>query len=125
LSNFLEHLPTKQAVFEVLTECRKVLSRGGRLMVLQPNIRYVGAAYWDYIDHHIALTEKSLAEALEVSGFTIEVLLPRFLPYTAKSRSGALASGRLGKGLIALYLKFPILWRIFGSQTFVVATPRE
>lgn len=125
LSNFLEHLPTKQAVFEVLTECRKVLSSGGRLLVLQPNIRFVGAAYWDYIDHHIALTERSLAEALEVTGFRVELLLPRFLPYTAKSRSGALAGGTVGKLLITLYLKCPVLWKVFGGQIFAVAIPRS
>lgn len=120
MSNFLEHLPAKRLVLEVLDECRRALGPGGRVMILQPNIRYAGVQYWDYIDHHIALTEHSLVEALEVSGFKIERLIPRFLPYTAKSRTGSFAG--IGNGmLISLYLKFPILWRFLGHQTFVIA----
>ncbi len=118
MSNFLEHLPTKQILLEVLDECRSALRPNGRLMILQPNIRYVGGAYWDYIDHHIALTEYSLVEALDISGFSVEKLIPRFLPYTAKSKLGSLAKSR---EVISWYLKLPILWRIFGQQTFVVA----
>ncbi|MCB0358768.1 MAG: class I SAM-dependent methyltransferase [Bdellovibrionales bacterium] len=115
MSNFLEHLPHKQLVLDVLEECHRALAPGGKVMILQPNIRYVGAAYWDYIDHHIALTEHSLVEALEVSGFRIVRLVPRFLPYTIKSKLG------LFSGLIGWYLRLPLLWRIFGQQTFVVA----
>ena len=115
MSNFLEHLPQKSLVLEVLEECSKALKPGGKVIILQPNARYVGAAYWDYIDHHIALTENSLTEALEVSNFTVEKLIPRFLPYTVKSVLGNFTN------LIGLYLKIPIAWRIFGQQTFVVA----
>jgi SAM-dependent methyltransferase len=121
MSNFLEHLPNKQLLLEILAECRKALAPGGRVLILQPNIRYVGAAYWDYIDHHIALTEHSLREALEVSGFRIKELIPRFLPYTAKSNVGKIASLSPTSRLIEIYLKLPPLWRIFGQQTFVVA----
>lgn len=115
MSNFLEHLPDKYVLLRVLEECKKALKPGARLLILQPNIRYVGAAYWDYIDHHIALTEHSLVEALEVSGFKVQELIPRFLPYTAKSVLGNFA------GLTGLYLRLPFAWRIFGKQTFVVA----
>ncbi|MCB0323551.1 MAG: class I SAM-dependent methyltransferase, partial [Bdellovibrionales bacterium] len=87
MSNFLEHLPDKRVLLEVLEETRRALRPGGTLMILQPNIRYVGPAYWDYIDHHIALTEHSLVEALEVSGFEVVQLIARFLPYTAKSNT--------------------------------------
>lgn len=114
LSNFLEHLPHKSMVLQVLEECRAALRPGGKVIILQPNIRYVGAAYWDYIDHHIALTEHSLQEALEVSGFQIETLIPRFLPYTVKSRLG-----RFGN-LIRWYLKMPFMWRVFGAQTLII-----
>jgi len=119
-SNFFEHLPTKRALLDVLDSCRDTLKPGGRLLVLQPNIRYTGVAYWDYIDHHIALTEHSLAEALEISGFKVEELIPRFLPYTARSKVGAVASGST-RFFVTAYLKLPFLWRIFGAQTFVVA----
>ncbi len=115
MSNFLEHLPSKILVLDVLQECFSVLKAGGKILILQPNIRYVGAAYWDYIDHHIALTEHSLAEALQTTGFQIKQIVPRFFPYTAKSRLGILAP------FTALYLKLPILWRFFGKQTFVLA----
>ena len=125
MSNFLEHLPNKRILLDVLAECRKALKDGGMLMILQPNIRYVGSSYWDYIDHHIALTEHSLVEALEVSGYGVVKLVPRFLPYTAKSKLGRFAGLVDTAKLTSAYLRFPILWRIFGQQTFVVASLRK
>jgi len=125
MSNFLEHLPEKRLVLEVLRECHKALKPGGKVIILQPNIRYVGPAYWDYIDHHIALTEHSLVEALEVTGYRIQKLIPRFLPYTAKSTLGSLVNGDKFSALISAYLKLPLLWRFFGQQTFVVAEKQK
>lgn len=123
MSNFLEHLPSKQLVLDVLDECSAALKAGGRVMILQPNIRYVGPAYWDYIDHHIALTEFSLAEALGICGFEVEELIPRFLPYTAKSNVGFLA-GAFPELMVKTYLSIPFLWRLFGQQTFIVGKKR-
>jgi len=122
MSNFLEHMPNKKIVLDVLESCYKVLKPGGKVIILQPNIRYVGSDYWDYIDHHIALNEKSLVEALEISSFKIEHLINRFLPYTARSKCGSWASGKNTEFFVSLYLRFPILWRFFGAQTFVVAS---
>lgn len=121
MSNFLEHLPSKRDVIQVLEECHRALAPGGAVLILQPNIRYVGPAYWDYIDHHIALTEHSVREALEIVGFRVEKCVPRFLPYTAKSLLGRIAGAAGTSMLIRLYLRFPLLWSVFGQQTFVVA----
>ena len=79
-SNFFEHLPSKDAFIKTLAEIHRVLRPGGRLLVLQPNISAVGGSYWDFIDHHIALNDRSLAEAVEMTGFTVLQLWPRFLP---------------------------------------------
>lgn len=121
MSNFLEHLPDKRTLINVFEECNRALTEGGSLMILQPNIRYVGVKYWDYIDHHIALTEHSLAEALEVTGFKVKKIIPQFLPYTSKSGVGAISSMFSTKTLVSLYLKLPFLWKILGAQTFVEA----
>ncbi len=121
MSNFLEHMPDKATLLNILADCKRSLKPGGKVMILQPNIRYAGVQYWDYVDHHIAITEHSLKEALEISGFTVETLIPQFLPYTAKSGVGKLSSLLPTKFLVRLYLKLPILWRFFGAQTFVVA----
>lgn len=121
MSNFLEHMPDKATLLSILAECKRCLNPGGKVMILQPNIRYVGVKYWDYIDHHIALTEYSLKEALEINGFKIDRLVPQFLPYTAKSGVGKISSLLPTKLLVSIYLKVPILWRLFGAQTFVVA----
>lgn len=123
MSNFLEHLPDKRTLLDVLAECRRVLSPDGKILILQPNIRYAGVEYWDYIDHHIALTERSVVEALEVSGFEVVRMIPKFLPYTAKSKTGWLASLLPTRMVTRLYLKLPVLWRLFGAQSFFVATP--
>lgn len=116
MSNYLEHLPSAAAVAEQFAVVRDLLRPGGRVIVLQPNIRLVGAAYWDFIDHKVALTERSLVEAAEMSGFRTDRLIVRFLPYTTKSRLPQRA------GLVRAYLRFPLAWRFLGGQTLYVGS---
>jgi SAM-dependent methyltransferase len=114
MSNYLEHLATSSDVLHQLKIAHTLLRPNGRVVVLQPNIRLVGGAYWDFIDHHVALTERSLMEAAELAGLrTIEVRT-RFLPYSTKSR--------LPKHpvLVRAYLAFPPAWRLLGKQTLYV-----
>lgn len=66
MSNFLEHLNSKEEVQSVLSSAWDLLRDGGRLMILQPNIKYVGGKYWDFIDHKTPLTEQSLTEAVYI-----------------------------------------------------------
>ncbi|MEY2169645.1 MULTISPECIES: class I SAM-dependent methyltransferase [unclassified Rhodanobacter] len=116
MSNFLEHLPSKELVLSTLRESQRILKPGGRVMILQPNIRFLPGEYWDYFDHHTALTDRSLAEALVLAGFEVSVCIPRFLPYTTKSRLPQ------SPWLVALYLRLPFFWRFLGKQAFLVGT---
>src|SRR2546425_3886489 len=113
-SNFFEHLPDKPSVLATLEECRTVLRPNGVILVLMPNIRYLPGRYWDYFDHHTPLTHLSMAEALTITGFRIERIVPRFLPYTVKR-------SRIPKsvGALRLYLRFPPACRLFGRQMFI------
>ena len=114
-SNFFEHLRDKEAVLDVLRRVQRLLAPGGRLIVVQPNIRYAYKEYWDFFDHHVPLSHGSLSEALQMVGFQIEVLRPRFLPYTTKSRLPQAA------WLVRLYLACrPAQW-LLGKQMLVVA----
>ncbi len=115
-SNFFEHLHSKAELFEVLAELHRVLEEGGKLLVIQPNIKYAYREYWDFIDHHIALTENSLGEALTTTGFRIDRCIPRFLPFSVAS------SPSRSSRLLSLYLKAPPLWRVFGKQTFMLGS---
>lgn len=85
-SNFFEHLPDKASLGRVLGEIRRVLRPGGRLLAVGPNVRLMPGTYWDWYDHHLPLSERSLAEALLMCGFTLERVDPRFLPATTRSR---------------------------------------
>lgn len=117
-SNFLEHLPTKADCNTVFSETLRVLRPGGKFVVLGPNIRYAYKEYWDFYDHYLPLSHLSLAEGLQQSGFEVIRSIPRFLPYTMKSR---LPSADF---IIATYLRLPIVWRFFGKQFLVVARKR-
>ncbi|MBI4832352.1 MAG: class I SAM-dependent methyltransferase [Candidatus Lindowbacteria bacterium] len=114
-SNFFEHLPSRQIVIDTLAEIRRVLVPGGKLIVVQPNVKYLYMEYWDYFDHQIALSEESMREAIITSGFIIDILKGRFLPYTFRSRFPK------GRFFVRMYLKFPILHRVFGKQMFILA----
>ncbi len=117
-SNFFEHLDSKNELIDTLKEIHRVLKPGGKLMVLQPNIRLVGSQYWDYVDHTLPLTERSLLEAFLLTDFELEYQKVRFLPYTANSRIPAWPP------LIKLYLKFPPIQLLMGKQTFALSTKR-
>jgi len=114
-SNFLEHLPSKEELLTTLAETNRVLRRGGRFLILQPNIRFLHGEYWDFLDHHIPLTDRTLIEALELTGFHIIEVRPRFLPFTTKSRFPQYP------WLIRLYLRLPLAQRLLGKQAWVVA----
>ena len=114
-SNFLEHLPDKKSLDRLLDQVMLTLKLGGRFLILGPNLRYLSGQYWDFYDHHLALTHLSLSEALKLKGFTIDVCINRFLPYTTQ---GALPTH---PNLLWLYLKLPFVWRLLGKQFFIVA----
>jgi SAM-dependent methyltransferase len=114
-SNVFEHLRGPDALLEVLSAIRRALRPGGRLMIVQPNIRHVGVKFWDFFDHTLPLTEKGMAEALSVSGFEVAELHDRFLPYTTKGKL------RWTPRLVRLYLALPLAWRFLGEQMLVIA----
>lgn len=118
-SNFFEHLPSKDALLHTLRECHRVTRSGGHLVVMMPNIRYLGGRYWDYLDHHLPLTHVSLAEALDLSGFDVHVVVPRFLPYTVKD-----ARLPIRAWMVSAYLRARPVWPLLGRQMLVVATRR-
>jgi ubiquinone/menaquinone biosynthesis C-methylase UbiE len=115
-SNFLEHLPSKAAIDATLGEAFRCLKTGGVILCLGPNIKYLPGTYWDYWDHYVPITDTSMAEALRLAGFTIQEIIPRFLPYTM--------SGGHNPPLffIKLYLSLRMVWAWFGKQFFVVAS---
>jgi SAM-dependent methyltransferase len=115
-SNFLEHLPNRDLLTHCLQEARRILRPGGRFVALGPNIRFTYDVYWDFFDHYLPLSDRSLVEALRVNGLKPEFVLPRFLPFTM---SGNLPSHPL---LVRLYLAIPLAWRILGKQFLVIAS---
>lgn len=113
-SNFFEHLPDKDALRSTLLEAQRCLKPGGHLICLGPNIRFLPGSYWDFWDHFVPLTEKSLVEGLNLSGFEVVRCEDRFLPY---SMSQGFTPPLIA---IQLFLKIPLLWKLFGKQFLVI-----
>jgi SAM-dependent methyltransferase len=116
VSNFFEHLETKHELDTVLLQIFARLRPGGRLLVLQPNIRYLGSRYWDFYDHFTPLSHLSMQEALIKHGYRIQSVIPKFLPYTFKSRFPS------ASWMVRLYLNLRPAQRLLGKQMFVVAS---
>ena len=115
MSNFLEHCRTRDQILAVLRACHRVLRPGGRLLILGPNFRYCYRDYYDFFDHHITLTDRAVVEGLRLVRFRIEEVHPRTLPFSFRSRYPAWLV------FVRAYLSLPWLWRLFGSQFFIVA----
>jgi len=113
-SNFFEHLPDKATLRRTLIEALRCLKPGGQLIALGPNIRLINGGYWDFWDHYLCLTDRSLAEGMRSNGFAIHTQIPAFLPYSMSlGRQYPLFA-------LKLYLKMPFVWPLFGRQFLVV-----
>jgi SAM-dependent methyltransferase len=115
VSNFLEHLPSQDAVAAALGKLRGAMAPGGRIAVMGPNFRYCAREYFDCADHTVALTHVSMAEHLYAAGFDISAVIPRFLPYSFRGLLPPSAA------LTSAYLRTPALWRVLGKQFLLVA----
>ena len=80
-----------------------------------PNTRYLPGVYWDFWDHHLPLSEKSLAEAMTHRGFVLEKCLAKFMPYTLAE------APQYPLFLVRAYLRLPLAWHFFGKQFLVIA----
>jgi hypothetical protein len=117
ISNFLEHLESKDQISQLLRGIARILDSAGsrrkRILIMGPNIDYVGTRYWDFFDHNLPLNANSVGEALASEGFTVTESIGRFLPFSTKSR--------LPKDprLVRAYLAFPPAWRVLGGQFLI------
>ena len=114
-SNFFEHLPDKECLKRTLRQAFRCLKPGGHLIAMGPNIKYLPGRYWDFFDHHTILTEASLSEVLEMEGYQLQQVTPRFLPYSLVN------APEYPLILLRAYLLLPPLWRLMGRQFLVVA----
>lgn len=113
-SNFFEHLPDKSALSRTLTQAFRCLRPGGRLIALGPNIRLVPGGYWDFWDHYLPLTERSLAELGRLTGFVVDYECAATLPYSmSQGFTPPLWSVRL-------YIRLRFLWPLLGKQFLLV-----
>jgi hypothetical protein len=113
-SNVFEHLPDKATLQRTLERAHRALRSEWRLVAVGPNIRLIPGPYWDFWDHYLPLTEKSLAELGRLTGFVVEHEWGATLPYSMSQ------GFRPPLWAVRLYARLPFLWRFFGKQFIVV-----
>lgn len=114
-SNVLEHLQSKAEVDRTIAEVRRVLKPGGHFIALGPNIRFVAGEYWDFWDHMVPISDRSLIEVLGIHQFKILDTHDRFLPYSTYSPLPQ------APFLVQLYLRSRSAWPLFGKQFLIRA----
>lgn len=115
VSNFLEHLGSHDEIFSLLIKLRECLQDAGVIAIMGPNFKYAFKEYFDCSDHKITLTHLSVEELLYSSGYQVEKIIPRFIPFSFR---GTLPTSGI---LTRIYLHVPFLWKLFGKQFLILA----
>ena len=111
-SNFFEHFTIDEGA-EILTQAKRTLRPGGRLIAIQPNFRLEPRRYFDDYTHRTAFTDNGFQDFVRAMGFRIVHAEPRFMPFTMKSRLPT------AEWLVSLYLALPV--RPMAGQFLVIA----
>jgi len=118
-SNFLEHLPDKSSIELTIASVKRYLKPGGVFIALGPNVRLLPGAYWDFWDHHVQISDRSLVGLLRLNGFSIREQHAGFLPYTMSD------GNHPNLLLVKLYFRFGFFWKLLGKQFLVVAVSEK
>jgi SAM-dependent methyltransferase len=111
-SNLLEHLDGDK-LESLFSEIKRILRPGGKLILIQPNIRYCPREYWDDYTHVKAWSDVSLKDFIAAQGFKISKVEKGFLPFSFKSIFPK------SYHLTKFYLQ--LKWKPFAKQMLVIA----
>jgi len=112
-SNILEHFEPGVTA-SVVVDVGRLLTPGGRLIVIQPNFRYAAKQYFDDYTHRSVFTDVSLPNLLRAHGFAIDRVDPRFLPYSMRGTKLPIRPWT-----VRAYLRLP--FRPMAGQMLVIA----
>jgi hypothetical protein len=112
-SNLLEHFEPGPAS-TLVADAAALLRPGGRFILIQPNFRYAYRHYFDDYTHRSVFTDISLPTLLRSHGLRVEVVQPRFLPYSLRDTRMPIAPW-----MVRAYLRSPVKPR--AGQMLVVA----
>jgi len=112
-SNVIEHFEPDAAA-RLVADVVRLLRRGGRVIVMQPNFRYAYRHYFDDYTHRSTFTHVSLANLLRSKGLRMLRVEPRFLPYSMRE-----SRLPVKPWLVRAYLRSPI--RPLAGQMLLVA----
>ena len=114
-SNLFEHLSDDELA-KTIGEVKRVLKKDGRLILMQPNYRLSYKTYFDDPTHKKVFSDTALRAFLISFGFEIELAMPRFLPFSLKSRPSIIPVLPI---IIRAYLNSPV--KPFAGQMLFVA----
>lgn len=114
-SNLFEHL-TDSELETTMDEVKRVLKKGGRLILMQPNYRLSYKTYFDDHTHKKVFSDVSLETFLLSHGMEIELKKAKFLPFSLKSRPSIIPVLPI---VIRAYINSPI--KPFAGQMLFVA----
>lgn len=114
-SNLLEHLDDDQ-LKKTMEEIIRILKNGGLFITMQPNYRYSYKTYFDDPTHKKVFSHVALESFLIANGFKIIKKIPKFLPFSLKSRPSVIP---LFSWLVRLYIYSP--WKPFAGQMLFIA----
>jgi SAM-dependent methyltransferase len=116
-SNLLEHF-TDEELNKVMKEVGRILRKGGRLILIQPNYRLSYKKYFDDPTHKKVFSDASLESFLVTHNFEVVLKMPRFLPFSMRSNSSLLPNFLLPL-VVRLYIASPI--KPFAGQMLFIA----
>lgn len=114
-SNLLEHL-TDNELDKTMSEVKRVLKNGGLFISMQPNYRLSYKTYFDDPTHKKVFSDSALESFLISHDFEIIKKMPRFLPFSLKSRPSIIP---VFPFIIRAYLNSPI--KPFAGQMLFVS----
>ncbi len=116
-SNLFEHFSDEE-LSRVMREVKRVLKKGGKLILMQPNYRLNPHHYFDDPTHKKVFSDAALESFLLSHDMKIVLKMPRFLPFSMKSNSSIISNSLLPL-IVRAYIHSP--FKPFAGQMLFVA----